>query len=139
MDLVKTIQDYAKSIPADFKEKKGLCELSFTVAERKAFISKQKLTYQAKFRVTEKEETVAFTEMLKESSSGMESPGMSFKTTSSKVWKGGQQESVIEQQANLFGKKYDFAFDFKTIRGKIEELARQAGYDFHYQITTKSL
>ena len=51
MDLLQSIQAYAKSIPADFKEKKGSCDLSFTVAERKAFLSKQKLTYQAKFRI----------------------------------------------------------------------------------------
>ncbi len=65
MDLIKSIQAYAKTIPADFKEKKGSCDLSFTVAERKGFLSKQKLTYQAKFRIDEQEKTVHFAEILK--------------------------------------------------------------------------
>ncbi|HUV16155.1 MAG TPA: hypothetical protein VMW28_06295 [Pelolinea sp.] len=139
MDLIKNMEAYAKSIPAEFKEKKGSCELSFTVAERKAFLSKQKLTYQAKFRVDEKEKFVRFTELLKESSSGMESQGMSFSTTSFKTGKGGQQESLIEQQSDFFGKKYDYSFDFREIREKIEALAKEAGYDFQYQLTAKGL
>jgi len=139
MDLIKNMEAYAKSIPAEFKEKKGSCELSFTVAERKAFLSKQKLTYQAKFRVDEKEKFVRFTELLKESSSGMESQGMSFSTTSLKNGKGGQQESLIEQQSDFFGKKYDYSFDFREIREKIEALAKEAGYDFQYQLTAKGL
>ena len=139
MDLIKNMEAYAKSIPAEFKEKKGSCELSFTVAERKAFLSKQKLTYQAKFRVDEKEKFVRFTELLKESSSGMESQGMSFSTTSFKTGKGGQQESLIEQQSDFFGKKYDYSFGFREIREKIEALAKEAGYDFQYQLTAKGL
>jgi len=135
MDQIKV---YAGNIPADFKEKKGLCELNVVVAERKAFLSKEKLTYQAKFRVDDKEKTVKFTEMLKEAKSGMDA-GMSFKTESFKTGKGGQLESVIEQQADQFGKKYDYQFDFKSIRGKIESMAKEAGYGFAYQITAKGL
>jgi hypothetical protein len=89
--------------------------------------------------VDEKEKTVRFTEMLKESSSGMQNAGMSFKSESFKTGKGGQLESVIAQQADLFGKKYEYRFDFKTIRGKIEELTKAAGYDFQYQLTAKGL
>jgi hypothetical protein len=139
MSLIDQIKDYAKSIPADFKEKKGMGEISFVVAERKAFLSKEKLTYQAKFHIDDSAKTLKFTEMLKESSSGMENAGMSFKTESFKTGKGGQLESVIEQQAVQFGKKYEYRFDFKTIRGKLEDLAKTAGYDFQYQITAKGL
>ena len=138
MDLLQSIQAYAKTIPADFKEKKGSCDLSFTVAERKAFLSKQKLTYQAKFRVDDKEKTVYFAEMLKEASSGMDA-GMGFQTTSFSTGKGGQQNSVIEQQSEQFGKKYDYQFDFKSVRGNIEKLAKESGYGFQYQITFKGL
>lgn len=139
MQLIEQIKSYAQSIPAEMKEKKGLYTIQFTVAERKAFLSKQKLDYQAQLRVDDSSKTVKFTEMLKEASSGMESPGMTFKTESYKTGKGGQLESVIEQQADLFGKKYDYMFDFKAIRGKIESLAKDAGYEFHYQITAKGL
>ena len=138
MDLVQSIQAYAKSIPADFKEKKGSCDLSFTVAERKTFLSKQKLTYQAKFRIDDQERTVHFAEMLKEASSGIDAGG-SFQTTSFSTGKSGQQNSVIEQQSQQFGKKYDYQFDFKTVREKIESLAGAAGFKFNYQITFKGL
>jgi hypothetical protein len=139
MSLVEEIKRYAGSIPADFKEKKGLCDLAFVVAERKAFLSKEKLSYEAKFRVDDANKLVKFTEVLKESSSGMSNAGASFSTTNFKTGKDGRLESVIEQQANQFGKKYDYQFDFKTVRGKIEELVRAAGYDFQYQITAKGL
>jgi hypothetical protein len=138
MDLIKSIQDYSKSIPADFKEKKGSCDLSFTVAERKGFLSKQKLTYQAKFRIDDQEKVVRFAEMLKEASSGMDA-GMGFQTTSFSTGKGGQQNSAIEQQSDQFGKKYDYQFDFKKIRGEVERLSKEAGYTFQYQITFKGL
>jgi hypothetical protein len=138
MDFLQSVQTYAKSIPAEFKEKKGSCDLSFTVAERKAFLSKQKLTYQAKFRIDEKEKAVHFAEILKESSSGMDASG-GFQSSSFSIGKGGQQNSVIEQQSDQFGKKYDYQFDFKVVRGKIEDLAREAGYKFEYQVTFKGL
>ncbi len=138
MDLLQSIQAYAKSIPADFKEKKGSCDLSFTVAERKTFLSKQKLTYQAKFKIDDQEKAVRFAEILKEASSGMD-VGTDFQTTNYSTGKGGQQNSVIEQQSQQFGKKYDYQFDFKAVRGKIESLAKEAGYKFEYQITFKGL
>ncbi len=139
MPLIQSIQQFAGSIPAEVKEKKGVYTLTFTLAERKAFLSKQQLTYQAKFSVDDTAKLVKFTELLKESSSGMESSGMSFKTESFKTGKGGQLESVIDQQADLFGKKYDYTFDFKTIRNKIRELAEAESYSFQYQITEKGL
>jgi hypothetical protein len=138
MDLLQSVQAYAKSIPAEFKEKKGSCELTFTVAERKTFLSKQKLTYQAKFRIDDGEKMVHFAEILKEASSGMDA-GMGFQTTSYSTGKGGQQNSVIEQQSDQFGKKYDYQFDFKAIRSQIEKLAKEAGFGFQYQITFKGL
>ena len=138
MGINEAIQAYAKEISANLKEKKGSYDLTMTVAERKTFISKQKLTYQAKFRVDDKEKSVKFTELLKEASSGM-SADSGFQTTSFRTGKGGQQESVINQQSEMFGKKYSYEFDFKTVREKIEALASEAGYDFQYQITAKGI
>jgi len=139
MALLDEIKMFAGGIPAEIKEKKGLCELTFVVAERKAFLSKEKLTYTAKFRVDDAAKQVKFTEMLAESSSGMSNAGSSFSTQSYKTGKDGRSETVIQQQANQFGKKYDYQFDFKTVREKIESLAQAAGYDFEYQITAKGL
>lgn len=138
MDLDQVIKAYAKEISANLKEKKGVYDLSLIVAERKTMMSKQKLSYEAKFKVDDKEKTVKFTEMLKEASSGM-SADMGFQSTSYRTGKGGQQESVIEQQSNQFGKKYSYDFDFKTIRGKIESLTQEAGYSFQYQITARGI
>ena len=139
MSLLEEIKTFAGSIPAEIKEKKGLCEIKFVVAERKAFLSKEKLAYTAKFRVDDANKQVKFTEMLKESSSGMSNSGSSFSTSSFKTGKGGRSESVFEQQSSQFGKKYDYQFDFKTVREKIEALALAAGYNFLYQITAKGL
>jgi hypothetical protein len=138
MTLWDQIKEYAKSISAEFKEKKGVGEINLVVAERKAFLSKEKLSYQAKFRLDEAAKILKFTEMLKESSSGMEA-GMSFKTENFKTGKNGQLQNLIEQQADQFGKKYEYRFDFKAVRGKIEALSKAAGYDFQYQITAKGL
>ena len=138
MALSQEIVQYAQEISANLKERKGSNTLSLIVAERKTFLSKQKLTYQAKFRIDETEKLVKFTEMLVESSSGMNA-GMDYQTQNFRTGKGGQQESVIEKQSILFGKKYSYDFDFANIRGKIESLTEEAGYNFQYQITAKGL
>lgn len=130
----------AKGIPAELKEKKGVYTLEFTVAERKAFLSKKKLTYSAKFRVDDDKKELRFTEMLKEASSGMSSgdsdmsPGFGFKKESYKTG-AGPREGSIEEQSTLFGKEYTYTFDFKTVRTCIEQAAVKAGYAFKYQLT----
>ncbi len=138
MAVIDSITAFAQTIPAELKEKKGLYELSFVVAERKAFLSRQKLEYQARFRVDEDKKLVRFTEMLKESGSGMSSgdssPGFGFKAETYST-KGKQREGSIEEQSTLFGKKYEYRFDFKSIRAKFQELARKNGYDFEYKLT----
>ena len=138
MELLQGIQAYAQSIPAELKEKNGIQELSFTVAERKTFLSRQKLTYQAKFRIDEVNKAVKFTEMLKEGSAGLQA-GAGFQVESYNTFKGGKREETIKQQSELFGKKYSYTFDFKTIRNKIEVLAIETGYVFEYQITSLGL
>ena len=83
--------------------------------------------------------------MLKESGSGVStggdfesSPGFGFKTETYKTG-GTGREGNIEQQSSLFGKKYEYRFDFKTIRAKIEELAKAEGYQFELQLLPKNL
>jgi hypothetical protein len=145
MTLLLAIQEFAKTIPADIKELKGIQELTFTVAERKAFLSTQKLQYVAKIRILDDQKLVRFAEMLKESGAGIStgsdfdsSPGFGFKTETYKTG-GAGREGSIEEQSNLFGKKYEYRFDFKTIRGKIEELAKTEGYQFQKKLTFKDL
>jgi hypothetical protein len=139
MEPKDSIVVFAKSIAAEVKGKNDTLEINKVIAERKAFLSKQKLTYQAKLRIDQGERSVYFFESLKESSAGMSSPGTTFQKTSYKVGLSGRQESEFEQQADFLGKKYDYNFDFKTIRTTIEELSNKAGFDFHYQITSKGI
>ncbi len=145
MSLISEIQKYASAIPAELKESKGIYELTATIAERKAFLSSQKLQYQAKFRILDDEKLIRYFEMLKESGSGMStggdfdsSPGFGFKTETYKTG-GTGREGNIEQQSILFGKKYEYRFDFKTVRAKIEELARAEGYRFDLQLLPRNL
>ena len=51
------------------------------------------------------------------------SPGLGFKATKYKSGAGGREET-IEEQSELFGKSYEYRFDFKKIRNQFEELAR---------------
>jgi len=142
--LVDDIKKIARGIPADLKEKKGVYTLEFTVAERKVFLSKKKLTYSAKFSIDDANKELRFTEMLKEASSGMSSgdgefgPGFGFKKESYKTGTG-PREGIIEQQSELFGKQYTYTIDFKTVRTSIEAAATAAGYAFKYQITPVGL
>lgn len=39
----------------------------------------------------------------------------------------------------LIGKKYDYTFNYGKIRKQIEEKAKEAGYQFSYQITSIGL
>ena len=57
------------------KKKKGVWEFSATIAERKAFLSKKKLTYSAKMRIDDDAKVVKFSEMLIEAGSGFTSGG----------------------------------------------------------------
>jgi hypothetical protein len=141
----EAIKQYAKDFGAELGEKKGVWDLSKVIAERKAFLSKKKLTYTAKFRIEEESKTVKFTEMLAEKGSGLSSssgfdsdmemsPGFGFKKEVYKSGAGGREGS-IEEQSTLFGKDYNYNFDYKEVRKKIEDLAKQNGYQFKYQIT----
>lgn len=139
------VKQYAGEFGADLSDKKGVWEFSKVIAERKAFLSKKKLTYSAKFRIDDEAKTVKFTEMLVEKGSGLSSgggfdsdmsmsPGFGFKKEVYKSGSGGREGS-IEEQSNLFGKDYSYNFDYKEVRKKIEILAKQNGYQFSYQIT----
>ncbi len=145
MTLINRILEYTKSIPAEVKESKGIHQLTAIIAERKAFLSTQKLQYVAKFHIAEDQKQVRFCEMLKESGAGVStggdldsSPGFGFKTETYKSGSSGREGS-IEQQSSLFGKRYEYRFDYKIIRGKIEELAQEEGYQFLIKLSFKDL
>lgn len=144
MKLIDQIKKYSESLQGEIEEKKGLYELKLIIAERKAFLSKQKLEYRAKFRIDDSEKVLRFSETLKESGSGLsaggemgESPGFGFQAIVTKSGLGG--EETIFEQSNRYAKKYKYESDPKAIRSKFEEIAKSAGYDFKYQMTAKGL
>ena len=100
MSITDELGSIVSGIPARISEKKGVYEFEVLLAERKAFMSKQKLIYSAKFRVDEGNREVRFTEMLKESGAGMSSggidsgmsPGFGFKKESYNTLSGQERE-----------------------------------------------
>jgi hypothetical protein len=142
--LLDDINTIVTAIPAQLKERKGLYSFEFTVAERKAFLSTKKLTYRAAFRIDEVIKELRFSEMLKESGSGISSgiddmsPGFGFRAETYKTGIG-PREGNIAEQSRLFGKKYNYSFDYSKIRKDIEAAAVKAGYGFKYLITSIGL
>jgi hypothetical protein len=144
MNFLEEVQKIATGMSAELKEKKGIYSLEAVVAERKAFLSKKKLTYRAKFRIDDANKEVRFTEVLIEGGFGLSSsgdgmdmgmsPGFGFKKETFNTMSGARQGG-IEEQSSLFGKKYEYKFDFKKIRTEIEAKAKEEGYKFTYKIT----
>jgi hypothetical protein len=140
--MIEEIKKALESFDGEWKEKKGVLEFSATIAERKAFLSKKKLTYSAKIRIVDDEKVVKFSEVLIEAGSGFTSGGNSddvmstgfgFKTESYNTFRGAR-EGNIQEQSNLFGKKFEYKFDYKEIRSRIEEIVKSDDYRFEYQI-----
>lgn len=146
MSLIEDITKIVNDLPAQLSEKNGIYTFDVLVAERKAFLSKKKLTYNAKFRIDDTTKTIKFTEMLKESGSGFNSGGvddemsmgMGFKAETYNTMSGAR-EGTIQEQSDLFGKKYTYSFDYAQIRTNIEKKATEHGYVFAYQITSIGL
>ncbi|MGC8777364.1 MAG: hypothetical protein ACP5Q4_01625 [Candidatus Caldatribacteriaceae bacterium] len=140
MSIKEKIQKFAQELSGVLKERKGLYELVIPIAERKAFLSRQKLEYIARFQVNEAEKKIVFTEILKESGAGLSgsdaetSPGLSFKKETYNTLSGARGGN-IEEQSRLLGKKYDYRFDFQKIRQAIEKIAGENGYGFEYKVT----
>jgi hypothetical protein len=140
MALIDDIRGKAASIGAELKEKKGAYTLTLVVAERKAFLSKKKLEYIARFRVDDAARELKFTEMLKETGSGVSggvdgiSPGFGFKAETYKT-RAGPREGSITEQSNYFNKQYSYSYDWSAIRTWMEQEAQAAGYSFSYSIT----
>ncbi len=127
----------------EWKEKKGVWEWSVVIAERKAFLSKKKLTYSARMRFDDALKSIVLSEMLVESGSGLSSgggglddgmsSGFGFRTESYNTT-GGARAGHIAEQSNLFGKTYQYSFDWQEIRTRVEAVANANGYRFDYQM-----
>jgi len=144
MNLLEEIKKFTQSIPANLEEKDGVYTISFILAERKTFLTRKKLEYIARFKINEEDKEISFTERLKEKGFGLSSgggedldisPGFGFKKETYNTTSG-VREGNIEEQSKLFGKDYQYNFDYQLIRKKIQEIAQEAGYKFSYQIAS---
>jgi len=138
MSLKEELINAAKDFPAEFKEQRdGSLILKFIIAERKAFLSKKKLTYKCKARINDEKKEVKFFEMLSESSSGLSAgSGFEFKKETFGT-KGKGREGGTEKMSTLFGKKYTYSFDYKKIRKTIQEKAEKYGFSFSIKLIEK--
>jgi hypothetical protein len=128
MPLIDELRAYAAAIGADFKEKHGRGELTRLVAERKAFLSKKKLVYAARFEIDEAAKTVSFSEMLKESGAGLDG-GIGSQVETYKTGVKSRQGTIAEQSV-LFGKTYAYQFEFGRVPAEVRRIAEAAGYRF---------
>lgn len=124
------------------QEKDRLWVFSLTIAERKSFLSTKKLTFSARLRFDDASKTVLFSEMLTERGSGLSSTsgfgdemssGFGFKTESYNTMKPART-GTIEERSDLFGKKFEYKFNYKEIRQLIEEVVINSGYKFEYHV-----
>ncbi len=146
MDLRQTITDIGKTIPGQFEaQKDGSARMEAVIAERKAFLSKKKLTYICRFKVDDPAKEVRFFEMLKESGFGVSSgvgdnemsTGFGFKKETYNTF-GKERSGSIEEQSKLFGKDYSYRFDFGAFRRAVRKAAEGAGYRFEVKLMEKS-
>ena len=145
MEVAQAIVGCLARLGAEVKCNEDRGEAKLVLAEKKSFLSKKKVEYQAKFRVDERERVVRFFEMLKESGSGMSGGdiddvggGFGFKKETYKTG-GGGREGTLEAQGNLLGQTYSFTFDYGWTRSAIEAISVHHGYRFEYQLTPKGL
>lgn len=138
-DITNEIHTALTLYNGEWKEKNGVWKFSAVIAERKAFLTRKKLTYTATMRIDDAAKAVKFSEMLTEVGSGFGnteggiSTGFGVKTETYNTFKGPRQ-GTIEEQSRLFGKDYTYTFNYSEIRSKIQAVAGKYGYTLDYQV-----
>lgn len=140
--MKEVVEKIANELGGNLAEKKGILRVEATIAERKAFLSRKKLTYSFQVKIDDEKKEVKFSEMLKEAGSGFSSgggfdgemsTGFGFKKESYNTLSGAR-EGTIEEDSKLFGKTYEYKFDWSKTRKEIETAAEKEGYKFAYSI-----
>jgi hypothetical protein len=140
--IMKTIRSVITGLPGDFNSDDGLHSLTSVIAERKGFFSRRKLTFTARFRVNEETREVIYNETLVEKKSGLGAgtgegiSGFGFRKWKTASGPGGL-EGVLEEQSEMFRRKYGFTFRFQQIRDAVRKLVEDEGYTFKHQIWGK--
>lgn len=144
--LIDDIKEYVSGTGGILSEKIGLWTFEAVIAERKSFLANKKLVYRFKFRIDDEKSELRYTEMLKESGVGISSgsdsegtAGFGFKVERYSTGLGKPRQGTIEEQSNLFGKQYNYVFDFSTFRERIITIAKAYGYAPIYHLTSAGI
>ena len=144
MTLTDDLVASTSVFPAPLRlEKDGSLAMEALVAERKAFLSRRKLTYKCRLRVNDAARTVTFWEMLEEKGSGVSggedmAPGFGFKKETYRT-EGKGLSGSIEEASNLFGKDFNFNWDYAVVRRMVRGMAEAAGYNIDVVLSPKSV
>jgi len=145
LTLKDRLIEISKELPSRFEEQKdSTLTIEFKIAERKVFLSKKTLTYKARISIDDENKIVKFFETLKEKGLGVSggdsdiSLGFGFKVETYKL-KGKEREGNIQELSRLFGKDYKYSFDYSTVRKRVEEQTRNAGYDLSIFLSERSI
>ena len=145
MSLTDDLVAASASLPVRLEpQKDGSLAGESVLAERKAFLSKKKLTYKCKARVDEGARLVRFWEMLIERGSGISSggddfgPGGGFSAGTYKT-SGKELSGSIETASSLFGKDYSYQWDYAAMRTALQQVAAQAGYSWETVLNPKAV
>jgi hypothetical protein len=122
------------------KERDGYL-LEAVLAERKAFLFRRKLVYQARALIDETARQVTLSERLRESGLGMgsggdldSSPGIGFKKETYRVGLNGVRSGTIKEQSRFFETKYSYRFEFGPWREKIKQAVEESGFELEYRV-----
>ncbi len=136
------------SLPSPFQvQKDGTLGFEAVIAERKSFLTRKKLTYRCRLRISDSERVVRFYEILKESGFGISggggfdddmSPGISFKKETYGL-SGKERTGTIEEQSKLFGKDYKYSFDYASVRNAVKKAAEEEGYALEVCLLERNL
>ena len=132
------LQKITKEKGAALQEKKDAWCFEIVLAERKAFLTSKKLIYKISCKIDPVKKELRYSERLLEKGWGLfcgdsdQAPGFGFKTETYSLMPGKLPERMIEEQSDLFGKKYQYKIDLSEIRSKIQEAAAGSGLGFHY-------
>jgi hypothetical protein len=144
MSVLDDLVANASYFPAPLQpQKDGSLAMEVVVAERKAFLSKRTLTYKCKFRVNDGTRSVTFWEMLMEKGSGVSggddmAPGFGFKKETYST-KAKEISGTIEEASRLFGKDFEFTWDYAVVRRMVSGAAAAAGYGFYVVLNPKAV
>jgi hypothetical protein len=125
------------------RQMNGCLTMEALIAERKAFLTKKKLTYKCKLRVDDSSRTVRFWEMLVEKGSGVSagddmSPGFGLKKETYGT-SGKTRSGSIEEASNLFGKEFTYLWDYAAVRTAVRTATEAAGYTLDVVLNPKSV